>query len=138
MILQLSTQQLRRLRVEARKVHPIEACALLFGKTNREKAVLESVIITPNVLKSTVRFEIDPKTFYDAFTQAQKDGFEFIGLFHSHPAPAYPSGVDLDFMRLWGNAIWLIMSSIDSNFAAFQISKGKVKRVTLKRINFNQ
>jgi len=132
MILRLNSQQLRLLREEACKVHPIEACALLFGKMTREKAVLERVITTPNVLKSTVRFEIAPKTFYDDFMQADKDGLEFIGLFHSHPAPAYPSSVDLEFMRLWGDAIWLIMSSTDNKFAAFQMSDGKVHRVTVK------
>jgi len=88
--------------------------------------------MTPNVLRSTVRFEIDPKAFYDAFMQADRDGLEFIGLFHSHPAPAYPSSVDLEFMRLWGDAVWLIMSSTDNNFAAFQMSDDKVKRVTVK------
>jgi len=132
MILRLKSQQLLLLREEADKVHPIESCALLFGKMNRGQAVLERVITTPNVLKSSVRFEIDTKTFYDAFMQANNDGLEFIGLFHSHPAPAYPSSVDLEFMRLWGDAVWLIMSSTYNNFAAFQMSDGKVQRVTVK------
>jgi len=134
MILRIKSQQLRLLREEAGKAHPIEACALLFGKMNRRQAVLERVVTTPNVLKSSVRFEIDPKTFYDAFMQADNDGLEFIGLFHSHPASAYPSSVDLEFMRLWGDAVWLIMSSTDNDFAAFQMLDGKVKRVTVKQI----
>jgi len=132
MILRLNTQQLQSLRKEAIRVHPVEACALLFGKTTRRQALVKRVVTVPNVLKSTTRFEIDPKVFFDAFMQADKDGFEFIGLFHSHPAPAYPSEVDLKFMRLWGDAVWLILSSTDETFAAFQMMDGEVRVVTLQ------
>jgi len=132
MILKLKAQQLSFLREEARRVHPVEACAILFGKTNGREAIVKRVVTVPNVLKSTTRFEIDPKAFFDAFTQADEGGLEFIGLFHSHPAPAYPSSVDLKFMRLWGDAVWLILSSIYNNFAAFQMTHGKVSQVTVK------
>jgi len=132
MILRLSSRQLQLLRGEARKVHPIEACAILFGKTTRRGAIVRRVVTVPNVLKSTTRFEIDPKAFFDAFMQADKDGLEFIGLFHSHPAPAYPSGVDLKFMRLWGDAVWLILSSTQGNFAAFRMIGSKVSELAVK------
>jgi len=115
-----------------RRVHPVEACAILFGKTNRRGAIVKSIVTVTNVLKSTTRFEIDPKAFFDAFTQADEEGLEFIGLFHSHPAPAYPSSVDQKFMRLLGDAVWLILSSIYNNFAAFQMIDDKVSEVTVK------
>jgi proteasome lid subunit RPN8/RPN11 len=132
MILRLNSKQQQFLRKEAKRVHPVEACAILFGKTTRQEAVVKRVVTVPNVLESTTRFEIDPKAFFDAFMQADKDGLEFIGLFHSHPAPAYPSAVDLEFMRLWGDAAWLILSSTHDNLAAFQMTDGKVSEVTLK------
>jgi len=132
MILRLKTQQLQFLREEARRVHPVEACAILFGKTTRRGAVVERFVTVQNVLKSTARFEIAPKAFFDAFMHAEKEGLEFIGLFHSHPAPAYPSVVDFEFMRLWGDAVWLILSSTQDKFAAFQMRDGKVSAVTVK------
>ena len=132
MILRILNQQLILLREEARKAYPIEACALLFGKLTEKEAVAKRVVVTPNVLGSTVRFEIDSKAFYDAFTEAGKDGLEFIGFFHSHPAPASPSSVDLQFMRLWGDAVWLIFYSIDNKFSAFKMKKGRVYALTLK------
>jgi len=132
MILRLMNQRLILLREEARKAYPVEACALLFGKLTEKEAVVERVVVTPNVLRSTARFEIDSKAFYDAFTKASRDGLEFIGFFHSHPAPANPSSVDLQFMRLWGDAVWLIFSSIDNNFSAFRMKKGRVYVLTLK------
>jgi len=132
MILQLENQQLVLLKEEARKEHPVEACALLFGKLTAEEAIVERVVVTPNVLRSTVRFEIDSKAFYDAFIKADKDRLEFIGFFHSHPAPVNPSSVDLQFMRLWGDVIWLIFSSTEDRFSAFQMKKGRVYELTLK------
>jgi len=132
MNLRLKNQQLTLLKRETRKAHPIEACALLFGKLTENAVVVERVVVTPNVLGSTVRFEIDSKAFYDAFKEADNDGLEFIGFFHSHPAPASPSSVDLQFMRLWGDAVWLIFSSTDNKFSAFQMKKGRVYALTLK------
>ncbi len=132
MILRMMTQQLTLLKDEALKAYPVEACALLFGKLTKREATVERVIITPNILQSTVRFEIDSKAFYEAFTKADKDELEFIGFFHSHPAPASQSSVDLQFIRLWGDAVWLIFSSIDNKFGAFQMRGGKVYALTLK------
>jgi len=132
MILRLNTQQLQLLREEVKRVHPIEACAILFGKITRRETIVKRVVNMQNILKSTTRFEINPRGFFDAFMQAQKDGLEFIGLFHSHPAPAYPSSVDLEFMRLWGDTVWLILSFTHDNFAAFQMMNGRIRRVTVK------
>jgi len=131
-ILHLTSEQLRLLRDESIKTHPVEACALLFGRLIDEEAVVTRVVLTPNVLKSSVRFEVDPQTVFNAFEQADRDGLQFIGLFHSHPAPASPSAVDLKYMKLWGEAVWLILSSGDENIAAFQMIDGDVHQVALK------
>ncbi len=132
MRLRLTNRHVQVLRDEVKKVQPLEACALLFGSMSSREAVVQRIVTAPNVLKSTVRFEIDPKTFYDAFTQAQRDGLDFIGLFHSHPAPAFPSSLDREFMRLWGDAFWLIFSTLDNQLAGFQLSNNRVQRVTVK------
>ena len=67
-----------------------------------------------------------------AFNEADEEGLEFIGLFHSHPAPATPSPIDLKFMKLWGDALWLILSSTDGNLAAYQIKDDKVEEATIR------
>ena len=132
MILRLTGEQLRLLRNESRKTHPVEACALLFGRLIDGETVVTRVVIMPNVLKSPVRFEADPQTVFNAFEQAERDELQFIGLFHSHPAPASPSAVDLKYMRLWGEAVWLILSSIDGTIAAFKMTDGDPHEVSLK------
>jgi len=131
-ILRITSQQLRLLRGEARKSHPVEACALLFGRLIDDEAIVTKVVVAPNLLQSTVRFEMDPQMVFNAFEQAEREELSFVGLFHSHPAPARPSAVDLQYMRLWGEALWLILSSINSDIAAFQMKNGKVDEVALK------
>jgi len=131
-ILRLTREQLRSLREAAKKSHPVEACALLFGKLINDEATITKVLVARNILQSTVRFEMDPQTVFEAFEQADREEMEFIGLFHSHPAPASPSTVDLQYMRLWGRAVWLILSSVNDNLAAFQTVDGEVHEITLK------
>ena len=132
MILRLRRHHVDLLKQEAEKVHPVEACAMLFGKLSQNEAVVEKVELAPNELQSTVRFEMDPEKVAAAITEAEEEGLDFIGLFHSHPAPAAPSPIDLKFMKLWGDALWLILSSIDGNLAAYQLSDGTVKEVTIR------
>jgi len=120
------------LKEEARKVHPIEACGIFFGRTSLTKAVVEKVVLAPNILRSSTRFEMNPETVVNAILESEKKGLHFIGLFHSHPAPATPSLVDVKFMKLWGDAIWLILSSTDDKIAAFQIKDGKLEEVTIE------
>jgi len=132
MALRLTSVQLRLLRDESRKIHPIEACALLFGRRIDGEFVVTRVVIMSNVLESCIRFEADPQMVFNAFEQADQDELQFIGLFHSHPAPASPSEVDLKYMRLWGEAVWLILSSNDGNIAAFQLTDNDLHEVALK------
>lgn len=132
LILQLQRHHVDLLKQEAKKVHPVEACAMLFGKLSQNKAVVEKVEVAPNESQSTVRFEIDPVKVAAAFTDADEKGLDFIGLFHSHPAPAAPSPIDLKFMKLWGDALWLILSSTEGNLAAYQLKDDKVKEATIR------
>jgi len=113
-------------------VHPVEACALLFGRLSQNEAVVEKVEFAPNRLQSTVRFEVDPGKVAAAITEAETEGLDFVGLFHSHPAPAAPSSIDSKYMKLWGDALWLILSSIDGKLAAYQLSGGTVKEATIR------
>jgi len=132
MILRLTSEQFCFLKDESGKIHPIEACALLFGRLNCREAVVTKVVVMTNVLESSTRFKADPQQVFDAFEEADRDGLQFIGFFHQHPAPARPSGVDLQYMRLWDEAVWLILSASDGRIAAFQMTDGDLHELTLK------
>ncbi len=131
MFLRLKRQHALLLIKEARKVYPIEACAILLGKLTKKEAVVERVVVAPNKLQSIERFEIDPEMVVKAFNEAEKEGLDFLGLFHSHPAPAKPSLIDLEYMRLWGDALWLILSLTSGNLAAYQMRNGRVREVNI-------
>ncbi|MCW4034478.1 MAG: M67 family metallopeptidase [Candidatus Bathyarchaeota archaeon] len=119
------------LRNHANDVHPVEAVALLFGDLPQNEAVVKTVTVVANRLGSVVKFEVDPEIVVSAFMDAEKQGYEFIGLFHSHPAPAVPSAVDLKSMKLWGDAIWLILSTTDGELGAYQLTDGNLEKVTV-------
>lgn len=132
LFLQLKRYQIDLLKQETDRVYPIEACAILFGKLLEKKAVVKKIKITQNRLRSTSRFEVDPEKVAAALIEAEKVGLDFIGLFHSHPGPARPSFVDHKFMKFWGNAIWLIMSSTNGKLAAYYLVEDKVKEAIIK------
>ena len=132
LILRLQRLHVNLLNQETEKVHPIEACALLFGKLSHDEAIVTKVEFAPNKLQSPVKFQIDPETVAAAFTNAEKEDLQFIGIFHSHPAPAEPSSIDLEGMKLWGDALWLILSSTDGELAAYQLMDDSVEEATLQ------
>lgn len=132
LILQLQRRHIELLKKETEKVHPVEACALLFGRLYKNEAIVEKVEITQNRLRSTTRFEVNPVIVAAAITEAEKEGLEFIGLFHSHPARAVPSTIDLKFIKLWGDALWLILSITNDNLAAYQLIDGTVKEAIIR------
>ena len=131
MILRLRRQQIDFLKEEARRVHPIEACAILLGKINSDEVYVSKIVLAPNKLKSTIRFEVDPDFVLKALNEAEKEGLEFIGLFHSHPAPTQPSLIDRKYMKLWGGTIWLILSSMKGDIASYQMINGEVTETSI-------
>jgi proteasome lid subunit RPN8/RPN11 len=132
LILRLQRLHVKLLNQEAEKVQPIEACALLFGKLSHDEGIVKKVEFVQNKLQSPVKFQIDPEKVAAAFTEAEKEGLDFIGIFHSHPAPAEPSSIDLEGMKLWGNALWLILSLTDGEVAAYQLKDQSVEEATLQ------
>ena len=131
MQLSLKQDQIDKLKKEANRKNPIEACALLFGTSLTDVYFVEKVVIAPNVKNSLVEFEIDPQLVLDEVNKAELDGLKLIGFFHSHPADPYPSTIDLNSMRLWANYVWLIFSLIIDQFAGFIMRNGMIEELRL-------
>ena len=132
MILRLKQRFVDLLSYETDNVCPIEACALLFGRFTADEAIVEQVKVTQNRLDSTNLFEVAPEKLAIAVSDAEKEGLELVGLFHSHPLHVAPSEIDLKFMKMWPDIIWLILSSIDGSMAAFQLTDSKFKKVRIE------
>ena len=118
--------------METEKIYPIEAVALLFGNILKNRFEVKKIEIVPNRLISKSRFEVDPEIIAKNIAKLEKNGLEFIGIFHSHFGPATPSSIDKKSMRLWGDAVWLIFSSTKYNFSAYQLVGNKVKEIDLQ------
>lgn len=116
--------------------YPREVCGLLLGKPAEQSSGVSkvtSVVTLQNVLaRDTSRLEqlkqshsiqlpqdrmsrggqyefvIDPKEHFQKLNDASKEGFDQVGIFHSHPDhPAVPSEIDASqpFLAGWSNVI---------------------------------
>lgn len=127
---------MRLLIEETRDKYPAEACGLLLGKNDDKEAVVKRVKPLRNTLSSPSYFRIDPEEFLKELSEAEKNSVYLIGFFHSHPALPNPSLTDVEYMKLWPESIWLIISSINYDVAACRISNDQPVKVTVK-INGN-
>ena len=72
---------------------PLEACGLLAGKNDRVKKVIE----VRNQAQSPARFIMDPYEQLKAFEWIEDNGYDLLGIFHSHPAgPETASVTDIE------------------------------------------
>lgn len=66
--------------------------------------------------------------------KAENEGLRHVGFFHSHPGSTEPSKIDIKFMRLWHESIWLIISLINYEIAAYRVVNGELCDVHIKMI----
>lgn len=104
----LRKKDLNKLLEWVKENEPYEACALLVGKFSSNIAMVEEVILTPNAQKSTITFEIDPEMLLKVLLEAEEKHQSLVSIFHSHPAIASPSGVDIPYMQHNPQSVWLI------------------------------
>jgi proteasome lid subunit RPN8/RPN11 len=118
MTLKIKKTHLNEILEEARKNYPIEACGILIGRINENERIVEEVYHARNVLSSTSAYQIDPIDELKAFEEAEKEGLEVIGFYHSHPFwDPFWSNIDEEKGKLWVGYSQLIVSP----------KKGKVK-----------
>ncbi|MEM3386687.1 MAG: M67 family metallopeptidase [Nitrososphaerales archaeon] len=109
---------------------PKEACAFLLGRTSSEGFTVLKVTPASNILDSAVAFKIDPSEVFEVFDEADRIGLEVIGVFHSHPAPAEPSNIDLEYMKA-NPMVWLIASMLDKSIGAYYTQNKTVKKIEI-------
>lgn len=115
----LSSRHIGELKKLATDSLPQESCALLAGRMdNDHDFIVSEVIVTSNADRSQARFSIEAGELVDAYRKAESRGLDIVGIFHSHPAPAKPSGTDTKYMEI--NPVpWLILSTTDGGMGAF-------------------
>ena len=85
MTLKIKKTHLNEIFEEAKKKYPIEACGILAGKKHDSEAFVEKVYHAKNILNSKSAYRIDPADQMKAFQEAEIEGLEIIGFYHSHP-----------------------------------------------------
>lgn len=93
---------------EARRAYPEEACGLLFGTADGQ---LVRAVPIPNgapLETRRVTYLLSPGAYRRAEQQAQAEGLEVVGVFHSHPDhPPEPSATDL--AEAWPGWVYVIV-----------------------------
>ena len=108
---------------------PNEACGLVAGKGENGLAIYE---IT-NEAKSPYRYQMAPKEQLDAFLDMEKNAWNLLAIYHSHPGgPATPSAVDLREAN-YPEAIQLIWSPTVASWkcGAFQFQKTEAIEIAI-------
>lgn len=129
----LTHAQWTQLCSEAERVAPQEACGLLAG----QGAMVEAVIPVTNELHSNVRFRMDPAEQIRAFLEIERQGWELIGIYHSHPAgPDVPSQTDKS-EAYYPECVYIILSGQagDWRCRGFLIEDGQANEVPVKTEN---
>ena len=73
-------------------IFPLEACGLLAGQENH----ISHIYLIDNILHSRVAFEMDAQQQIEAMLNAETQGLEILGAYHSHPhGPQTPSETDI-------------------------------------------
>ena len=91
--IRLSRSQWESVVVEAERLAPEETCGLLAGPADGK---VEMVFPVTNILRSPVLFRMDAYEQLKAFQQIEENGWELLGIYHSHPrGPDQPSITDI-------------------------------------------
>ena len=112
----ISHKEIDSIHAEFEINKPYETCGVLIGITNGNIANVEKVLPIANIRRTKVSFELDPQQLYNAWNDAEKNGKEIVGIYHTHPNhPAAPSLWDRETMK---NilSVWLI-AGIDGMMA---------------------
>ena len=109
--LHLTTENLQMLHEHAEESLPNEASALLFGNVSESSVAIKHIELAKNESESSMTsFSVNPEEQYHLLVEAEERHEELVCIFHSHPAPPYPSATDKRNMKL-NPVVWLIASN---------------------------
>ncbi|MFW9974717.1 MAG: M67 family metallopeptidase, partial [Candidatus Thorarchaeota archaeon] len=107
--------------------------ALLFGKVSNQSIIVSHMELMHNeASSSTISFMVDPEEQYRLLVEAEAQGEDLVGIFHSHPAPPYPSRRDQKNMKI-NPVVWLIASKDSGRWVskAFLLENDHVKEIEM-------
>ncbi len=125
----LTQAQKELLLNHASKWNPNESCAILFGRVDGSKNIVEEVYLAENIDESPVNFTISNEELLKAYKIAEEKKLDIVGIFHSHPkSDASPSSTDKKFMV--SNPVVWIISSANDELKAYLLD-GDIEQVSI-------
>lgn len=100
----------------------------MLGNTANGVSMVTEAFLTQNIEKSRASFTISPEELFSAYKRAEMKGEEVVGIFHSHPAPPFPSSIDVHYMEL-NPVVWLIMSMPSRELGAYHLVNGAAENI---------
>jgi [CysO sulfur-carrier protein]-S-L-cysteine hydrolase len=115
----------------AREEAPNECCGILAGVKGR----VIKLYRTTNAEHSPYRYGVDPRELIAIYTEIQENGWEFLGIYHSHThTEAYPSPTDIQSAVL-PKSLYVIVSLSNPDQAVirgFHIIEGEIIETELR------
>jgi proteasome lid subunit RPN8/RPN11 len=107
--MRITDAQLKQIYAHAAETYPYECFGFLVGTFDGGGLVHQAARGANLNTDRTDRFEMDPKEFVRVEKQADDEGLNIIGFYHSHPDwPAIPSQTDITWA--WEGSYYLIVS----------------------------
>lgn len=131
--LHLPTDKMLLLHDHAESNLPNEVAALIFGNVSNDSIHVKHIELVLNESSSSVTsFNVDPEEQYRLLVEAEERDQELVCIFHSHPAPPYPSKTDRKNMRL-NPVVWLVASKDSGTWEsrAYVLVNDEVEEVRL-------
>ena len=115
----------------AREDLPNECCGMIGGRDGEATRVIR----VENAAASPLRYEMDPKAQFDAYSAIEESGEELLAIYHSHTrSAAYPSQTDVNQAVAWPDQVYVIVSLEDEespDVKAFLLKDLKIADVDL-------
>jgi proteasome lid subunit RPN8/RPN11 len=110
--LKIANEALEAVKTHASEGYPNEICGILVGPRS-DGRVTRAVRARNTVsVRARDRYEIDPIDHLRIQRQADDEGLEIVGYYHSHPDhPARASVFDAE--RSWAGPVYLIVSCLE-------------------------
>jgi proteasome lid subunit RPN8/RPN11 len=114
----ISEKEIKKIKIHGEKAYPEECCGVLIGKkeVKEEDEILH--VLEARAMRNTNegtrerRYNIDPIDLMKIDKEAEENGLELLGIYHSHPNhPSQPSKFDLE--HAWPNFSYVVLSVKD-------------------------
>lgn len=104
MRLKVGPSDLATIRRHGETSYPHECCGFLLGRVEGEAKEVVRILAAPNERGDAARnrYLLSPEAYLRAEVEAERQGLEIVGFYHSHPdAPARPSEFDRAHALPW-------------------------------------